>query len=263
MKKEIILSLCAAFSICCTTVTAQRQKFNFNGNWQIHYPAEALQNAGKTRTVTLPRAWNEDWAYRVNIAQLPDDTCRYTKVFNAPTEWEGKHVFIEFEGARQSAEVWLNGHRLGIHQNGVMAFGFDLTPYIIIGKENLLEVLTDNDWAYKEKNPTASTFQWNNKNFNINMGGLPKNVNLHVTDAVYQTLPLYSNLGTIGTYIYGSNYDIKGKKVTANAEAQVINSTKSPQRVSLEVEVIDREGKKIAQFSGKSKLIAAGDTTTL
>ena len=288
MKQRSFLSLCAAFAICCTTITAQRQKLNFNGDWQIHYPAEALENAGKTRTVTLPRAWNEDWAYRVNNADIPDDTCRYTKVFTAPMEWAGKHVFIEFEGARQSAEVWLNGKRLGIHQNGVMAFGFDLTPYIRVGKENRLEVFTDNDWAYKEKNADGSplleekgateskdgnnlpnnklaptSFQWNNKNFNMNMGGLPKNVNLHVTDGVYQTLPLYSNLGTIGTYIYGSNYDIKGKKVTANAEAQVINSTKSAQKVSLEVEVIDRDGKKIAQFSGKSKLIAAGDTTIL
>ena len=152
MKQKIILSLCTVFTFCSPTVTAQRQKLNFNGDWQIHYPAEALENADKTQTVTLPRAWNEDWAYRVNIAQLPDDTCRYTKVFTAPMEWEGKHVFIEFEGARQSAEVWLNGKRVGIHQNGVMAFGFDLTPYIKFGKENRLEVLTDNDWAYKEKN---------------------------------------------------------------------------------------------------------------
>ena len=32
-----------------------------------------------------------------------------------------------------------------------MAFGFDLIPYIRIGKENILEVKTDNSWAYKEK----------------------------------------------------------------------------------------------------------------
>lgn len=270
------------------TACAEREKFNFNGNWQIHYPAKAIQYPNQTKTVTLPRAWNEDWAYRVNIADLPDDTCRYTKVFTAPEEWRNKHIFIEFEGARQSAEVWLNGHRLGIHQNGVMAFGFELTPYIYIGKENRLEVLTDNDWAYKEKNADGTpllvekggtetkdgnnlpnnrlaptSYQWNNKNFNMNMGGLPKNVKLHVTDNIYQTLPLYSCLGTTGTYIYGSDYDINGRKVTANAEAQVINSSDKAEKVSLQVEVFDNEGKRIAQWNGKSQLIAAGDTATL
>ena len=84
--------------------------------------------------VTLPRAWNEDFAYKVGIAQLPDDTCRYVKTFTPPMQWKGKKVFIEFEGVRQCAEVWLHGHCPGMHENGVMAFGFDLTPYIIPAK---------------------------------------------------------------------------------------------------------------------------------
>ncbi|MBR1666689.1 MAG: DUF4982 domain-containing protein [Bacteroidaceae bacterium] len=284
MKKLTTICMLA----CAIPVMAQRQKLNFNGNWQIHLPQKAIVDAGQTKTVTLPHAWNEDWAYRVDIHDLPDDTCRYRKVFTAPQDWAGKHVFLEFEGARQSAEVWLNGHRLGLHQNGVMAFGFELTPYLYIGKENLLEVLTDNDWAYKEKNPDGTelgapkgatvttdgnnlpgntlqptSFQWNNKNFNMNMGGLPKNVYLHVTGDIYQTLPLYSNLGTTGTYIYGTDYDIKGKKVTANVEAQVINSSAKAQSVALQVEVQDNEGKSVAKFTGKSRLIAAGDTATL
>ena len=280
-------------SILCSLLFAvspafAQRKIKFNADWQIHYPAEALSLAGQTRTVTLPRAWNEDWAYRVNIHDLPDDTCRYVKTFTVPYEWAGKHVFIEFEGARQSAELWLNGHRLGLHQNGVMAFGFELTPYLLIGRENRLEVLTDNDWTYRERNvdgterstpgdATATkdgnnlpdnmlqptSFQWNNKNFNMNMGGLPKNVWLHVTGDIYQTLPLYSNLGTTGTYVYGTDYDIRDKKVTANVEAQVINTSAKTQRVSLQVEVIDNDGRQVARFKGKAQPIAAGDTVVL
>ena len=284
MRQKLFL-LCFA---CAVSSVAQRQKLNFNGDWQIHYPEAAILHPGETRTVTLPHAWNEDYAFRVGIASLPDDTCRYTKVFTAPQEWAGKHVFIEFEGARQSAEVWLNGHRLGLHQNGVMAFGFELTPYLYIGKPNRLEVLTDNDWAYKEKNPDGTellvpkgtvetkdgnnlpnnklaptSFQWNNKNFNMNMGGLPKNVYLHVTGDVYQTLPLYSNLGTTGTYVYGTDYDIKGRKVTAHVEAQVINSSDKARKVALQAVVLDNDGKQVAKFTGKPQLIAAGDTATL
>ena len=285
MQKLIIIIL---FIASVFSAQGQRLKINFNGNWQIHYPAEAIQYPNQTKTVTLPHAWNEDWAYRVTIAQLPDDTCRYTKVFYAPEEWKGKHVFIEFEGARQSAEIWLNGHRIGLHQNGVMAFGFELTPFIIIGKENRLEVLTDNDWAYKERNPDGTpllveksegetkdgnnlpnnrlaptSFQWNNKNFNMNMGGLPKNVILHVTGDVYQTLPLYSNLGTTGVYVYGTDYDIKGKEVTANIESQVCNASKEKQTVTLNVEIFDNDGKQIAKFNGKPQAIPAGQAAVL
>lgn len=132
-----ILTICML--VCALPVVAQRA-LNFDADWQM---------GGKN--VTLPRAWNEEYAFKVRIAALPDDTVRYVKTFVAPKEWKGKKVFIEFEGARQAAEVWLNGHRLGLHENGVMAFGFDLTPYLYIGKENRMEVLTDNDWGYKER----------------------------------------------------------------------------------------------------------------
>ena len=283
MSKLAILLL----TLCSIPMMAQRQKLNFNGNWEIHYPTSAIHHPVSKVHVTLPHAWNEDYAYRVNISQLPSDTCRYTKRFVIPSEWKGKHLFIEFEGARQSAEVWLNGHRLGLHQNGVMAFGFELTPYIKEFGENVLEVLIDNDWGYKERNQdgtpliveskgdvkdgnnlpnntlSATSYQWNNKNFNMNMGGLPKNVYLHVTDEVYQTLPLYSTLGTTGVYVYGSDYDISGRKVTAHVESEIINSSPRTLKVALDVEIYDNEDNQVARFSGKPQTVSAGDTATL
>lgn len=275
--------LTTVLSFCAFSVMAQRD-INFNGNWCLHYPKSSRLHSGEVKSVTLPRAWNEDEAFRVGIASLPDDTCRYTKRFDAPLAWRGKRVFIEFEGARQAAQVWLNGQYVGIHQNGVMAFGFDLTPFIRLGQENCLEVLTDNDWNYRERGATMSTnttmtkdgnnlpnnalapnsFQWNNKNFNMNMGGLIKNVKLHVVDDIYQTLPLYSNLGTTGTYVYGSDYDIKRRMVTVNVESQVINSTNTAKQVALNVELLDADGKRVATFKSKRQtVLAPGDTIML
>ena len=282
MSRNLFVSFGFCLFSCAVSITAQPQtKYNFNGNWQIHYPRQCVNHHGTVETVTLPRAWNEDYAFRVGIASLPDDTCRYVKSFRVPREWEGRRVFIEFEGARQSAEVWLNGRYVGLHQNGVMAFGFDLTPYIVYDGDNRLEVLTDNDWAYRERGVSTdgeavadgnglphnallpATYQWNNKNFNMNMGGLPKNVWLHVVGDVYQTLPLYSNLGTTGVYVYGTDYDIRGRKVTANVESQVINASATSHRVTLNVEVLDTEGRRVARFSGKPVSVMAGDTVTL
>lgn len=279
MKIHVI----ALLSLLCALSAHAQRDINFNRGWQLHYPASSRLHPGEVKAVTLPRAWNEDEAFRVGIASLPDDTCRYTKTFAAPETWRGKHVFIEFEGARQAAEVWLNGHHVGLHQNGVMAFGFELTPYIRYGEENHIEVLTDNSWAYKERgvepgpddvavkdgnslpNNTLEpcSFQWNNKNFNMNMGGLPKNVKLHVVGDVYQTLPLYSNLGTTGVYVYGTDYDIGRRHVTAHVESQVINSSSMPRKVALRVEIFDIAGRKVAGFSGKPHQAMPGDTITL
>ena len=259
----------AALLWCALSATAQRT-INFNADWVMN-----------GRTVTLPRAWNEEYAFKVPIEKLPDDTVRYIKTFTAPKHWKRKKVFIEFEGARQAAEVWLNGHHVGLHENGVMAFGFDLTPYILPGRENRLEVLTDNSWSYKERGASQegetltdanelpnntlqpASFQWNNKNFNANYGGLPKNVRLHVTERLYQTLPLYSSLGTTGVYIYARDIDPDTRCATLHAESEVRNETGRTQTFVYEAEVTDRDGSAIACFRSEPVTIKPGETKTV
>lgn len=229
-----------------------RDTYNFNSDWRIDDSKDV---------VTLPHAWNEDEAFKVGIAAMSDTVAWYRKTFVMPDSTAGKHVFIEFEGARQCAEVFLNGQRVGLHENGVMAFGFDITPYIVKG-ENTVAVRTDNDWDYKEHD-TQSTFQWNNRNFNANYGGLVKNVWLHVTGDVYQTLPLYSTLGTTGVYIYPKDIDIQGRQATICVESEVENEGDSTVRRRLEVTVTDADGKTVCAFAGAETDIPAGSTAIL
>lgn len=234
-----------------------RDTYNFNSDWRI----------GKSKkTVTLPRAWNEDEAYKVYIHSMSDSVIWYRKNFVLPESAKGKKVFIEFEGARQAAQVIVNGKEVGMHENGVMAFGFDITPYIKTGEGkkniNLIEVRTDNDWKYREK-ASNSMFQWNNNNFNSNYGGLPKNVWLHITDNVYQTLPLYSNLKTTGVYVYAKEYDIQGHAATICVESQVKNDTDQPVKRSLKVNVEEIDGSTVCAFEGKEVMIPAFGTATL
>ena len=213
-------------------VTAQR-RMNFNADWTI---------GEDNRLVTLPRAWNENDAYRVSIEQLPTAVVWYRKEFSLP-DVKGKKVFIEFEGVRQAGEVYVNGDSVGMSENGAMAFGFDITPYIKKGK-NRIEVKTDNSWNYREKS-SNSPYQWNDKNFNANYGGITKNVWLHITDEVYQTLPLYSNLKTTGTYVYLTDADIQQHTATIAVETEVKNDSKQPRQLRMQVlfpSVLQAEG---------------------
>jgi len=212
--------------------------------------------------VTLPRAWNERSAFAVSIADLPTDTVRYVKTFRLPREARGKRVLIEFEGVRQAARVWLNGHLLGLHENGITAFGFDLTPYIIYKGENRLEVLTDNHWDYREQ-ATGTTFQWNNKNFNANYGGLWRRVRLHVLGDVYQTLPLYSSFGTTGVYVYAEDFDMEKGEATVVVESQVRNDSKKPRNVALHAVLSEAQGAGNHTFPVGSDVVAANTTKVL
>src|SRR6185295_7089017 len=79
------------------------------------------------KSVTLPYAWNEDEAFKKDIAQLSTGIAWYRKRFKIPVSDIGKKIFLEFEGIRQAGEFFLNGKSIGIHENGVMGFGFDIT----------------------------------------------------------------------------------------------------------------------------------------
>lgn len=120
----------------------------------------------------------------------------------------------------------------------------------------------DNSWNYRERT-SGQRFQWNDKNFNANYGGIPKNVFLHITDKLYQTLPLYNNLKTTGIYIYGSNYDIAGKKVTVNAESQVRNEDSKSRSFRFFAKILDADGKEVGHFDGERYTLKPGETKTV
>ena len=244
----------------------ERKKYNFNSEWKLRigdFPKakDTKFDDSKWKQVTLPHAFNEDEAFKLSIEQLTDTVVWYRKSFQIPELKSNQKVFVEFEGVRQRGDFYLNGHYLGRHENGVMAVGFDLTPHIKEG-ENVIAVRTDNDWMYREEG-SNSKFQWNDRNFNANYGGIPKNVFLYVTDNVYQTLPLYSNLKTTGVYVYAQDFDIQGRKATIHAESEVRNDSKATRQFSYQVTILDADGKLMKTFQGDKVTLKAGETKTV
>ena len=276
MKLLRLILLATLVTLSVSAEAVGRTKLNFNSDWKLCVGdfSEATQtdfDDSGWKQVTLPYAFNGDEAFRKDIVDLTDTIVWYRKRFLVNSEEgivnsEGLRVgasagmkyFIEFEGVRQGADFYLNGHHLGFSENGVMACGFDLTPYIKKG-ENVLAVRCDNSWTY-ESRQYKSRYQWNDRNFNANYGGIPKNVYLHVTDKLYQTLPLYSNLGTTGTYIYATDFDIPNHKAVIHAESQVKNEDTKERSFTFFAKVLDADGKEVAQFSGESVTLQPGET---
>jgi beta-galactosidase len=239
--------------------------FNFNPGWKLWVgdstnAAQPGLDDSTWRGVTLPRAWNEDSAFKVAIDQHPTGIAWYRKHFKLSADSTGKKVFLEFEGVRQAGEFYLNGQWIGRHENGITAVGFDITDTVLPApQENVVAVRTDNAWDYREKE-TRQRYQWSDRNFNANYGGIPKNVKLHLTDKLHQTLPLWSQLKTTGVYVYGSDFDIPGKAATISAESEVRNEHAEPRTFIYEVTLADLNGSVVKRFAAVAATLAPGET---
>ena len=277
MKNSFVCILCALIGFSTTAFAGDR--LNFNAGWLVKVGAEKTSSGSKCddsqwERVTLPHSFNQHEAFAKRIDDLTDTTAWYRKHFVLPEKMKNaKKFFIEFEGVRFGARVFLNGKELGWGDNGVMAFGFDMTPYIKKNGDNVLAVFVDNSWHYREhkktwneraKKETRSGFQWNDKNFFCNYGGINKNVWLHVMyDDVYQTLPLYTNLETTGVYVYATDHNVKARTAKIHAESQVKNDGTTAKTVGYQVKIKSvADGKQVASFSGKTVTIEPGQTAT-
>ncbi len=229
-------------------------------------------------TVSVPHAINaEDSFDGVGVdageASLYRGFMFYRKTITIPESDAGKKFLLEFEAFRQSVYVYVNGVMVGYNEAGVTAAGFDITDYIVAGKENLIAVATDNASGRGSSFTTQETvpghepgdlsgvgYQWNTKDFNEVQGGLTGNVNLYAKNMIYQTLPLYSNLKTTGNYIYGSNFDLRENSADITVKAEVRNETGEAKDITLQVDVVDGDGMLVASFAKTAKVAAATDT---
>ncbi|MNX66133.1 Beta-galactosidase [compost metagenome] len=268
MKKALLYFVLILFNSTLFSQEFKREKYNFNADWKLKTGdsknAESPSfNDNSWKKVTLPHAYNQEEAFEKDIDHLTTGIVWYRKKFKLPKGIKDRKVFLEFEGIRQAGVIYLNGQKIGLHENGVMAFGFDISnlakPF---PKENTIALRIDNDWKYKEQ-ATGASYQWNNINFNANYGGIPKNVFLHITNKLYQTLPLYSNLKTSGVYIYPSKIDIWTESAVINAETEVHNEFETSKTIQYDVIIENLDGEKIANFSGDKTTILPNETKIL
>lgn len=65
---------------------------------------------------------------------------QYVKYFTVPEDWEGKPLYVSFQGVESAFALWMNGTYVGYSEDTFTPSEFDLTPYVKDG-ENKLAVL--------------------------------------------------------------------------------------------------------------------------
>ena len=105
-------------------------------------------NDNSWRTLDLPHDWAIEGPFsdtlENNTGLLPwKGIGWYRKHFIVSENDKEKRIYIDFDGAMANAKVWLNGKYVGEWPYGYTSFRLDLTPYIIIGKKNVIAVRLD------------------------------------------------------------------------------------------------------------------------
>jgi beta-galactosidase len=272
-----------------------RATLNFNYDWKFIREDAAGAEApafddSKWTTVATPHSFNDVDSFRMIISHGGGDRGTYKglswyrKHFKLPQAIAGSKVFLEFEGMRQAGDIYLNGKQIGLYENGINAYGIDITDALLPGgKENVLAVKVDNTTTYKERafcvaNPKNADgtdcvpigYEWNANDFNPDHGGINRRVWLHVTGKIHQTLPLFYGLESQGVYVHAGNFNLAKKTADVTVEAEVHNGSGDRATVGLSVVVVDHSGHVCTQFDGdpvdmvdgeKSVQIATGSLT--
>ena len=159
--------------------------------------------------VTLPHTWNAADGTDGGNDYWRGTAC-YCRRLTPPALAAGEQLWLEFEGAAMTAEVYLNGRKLARHAGGYSTFRVELTPALVEGV-NLLAVLVDNsenDTVYPQK--ADFTFY----------GGLYRPVHLLTVPAGHFALSYHGGSGLKVTPIV----NLEARRATVTVEAYTENA---------------------------------------
>lgn len=222
--------------------------------WQFNFVGEAGPDAHDPKPenwqqVSVPHTWNRVGYYlsdpqtHVNSAQSVNKAQGvgwYYLSFTPSADGAGKRAFLEFEAASRTAEVWLNGVRLGEHRNPFGRFRLDATDAIRFGQANSLYVKVDNTQP-RFGNSTADVLPMTGDFFV--RGGLYRPVSLVLANQVHIDL-----LDSGGPGVYAATRSADAMRATIDLVARVKNDSSTTRDVTVDVQLLDNVGKAVASW---------------
>lgn len=65
----------------------------------------------------------------------------YKRTFTTPEDWDGKEIFVSFQGVESAFYVWINGQKVGYGEDSYTPDEFDISKYLKpAGEENTISV---------------------------------------------------------------------------------------------------------------------------
>ncbi len=164
----------------------------------------------------------------------------YRRTFTLPDTWNGKRVFVHFDGISSAAYVWVNGQYVGYTQGSNNDAEFDLTSYVHAGENNIsVQVLRWCDGSYLEGQDI------------FHMSGIFRDVYLFATPKTYvRDHYITCELDKASGYRSGA----------LNVEIAVDNRDGAAVSKTVEVELLSPSGERLALMR-QDVAFAAGETS--
>ncbi|MDA0766847.1 MAG: DUF4981 domain-containing protein [Verrucomicrobia bacterium] len=122
-------------------------------NWQLHgYGTPNYTNVTYPFKKDPPRVMGVPDAHYLTFPESNrNQVGSYRRNFSVPDSWNGRRVFIAFEGVDSAFYLWVNGQQVGYSQDSRTTAEFDLTKYLQKGDNVLaVEVYQHSDGSYLE-----------------------------------------------------------------------------------------------------------------
>jgi beta-galactosidase len=120
-------------------------------NWQLKgYGVPIYTNVTYPFNPLPPTIMNEN-PPEYTSAKLNNPVGSYRREFVIPKGWDGRQVYIHFDGVKSAFYLWVNGEKVGYSQGSMTPTEFNITKYLQEGKNVLaVEVYRWSDGSYLE-----------------------------------------------------------------------------------------------------------------
>src|SRR6188768_3792592 len=194
-----------------------REIFKINNGWQFAKEIKE-DNSLQWQKITIPHTWN--------VEDVMDDTPGYyrgvglyKRNIKIDKKFRGKQLYLFFEAANQTTEVYINGKKAGEHIGGYSGFYIPLTTLLDIDGENEILVKVDNSYDQNIA-PLSADFTF--------YGGIYRDVFLVVVEPVHFSLNDHA-----GDAVYISTPSVNNSSAIVNIKAIVSNDDKNKKDVNI------------------------------
>ncbi|UOQ96757.1 malectin domain-containing carbohydrate-binding protein [Hymenobacter sp. 5317J-9] len=207
------------------------------------------------QTVAVPHNWDAYEGYRRQRHGNRHGYAWYRKTFTTGPAAKDARSFLFFEGVGSYATVWLNGQKVGYHAGGRTTLTLDVTAVLKpAGQPNVLALRADHP-ANIQDLPWVCGGCSEERGFSEGSQpmGIFRPVSLVVTSPV--------RVEPFGVHVWADS-TVSAQAAKLNVETEVKNYGAASQTLTISSQLLDRQGRSVAEISTKQKL-AAGAATQL
>ncbi len=202
------------------------QKYTFVRNWPF--------------VMTPPRTEAES-AYTTPRTE-PNAVGSYRRDVELPADWDGREVFIQFDGVDSFFYLFVNGQKVGFSKDSRTAAVFDITKYLRPGRN----VIAAEVYRYCDGSYLECQDMWR-------LSGIFRDVFLYsVPKTFLRDFFVHTDFpqNEDGTSDYASS--------TLRVDVDLDNRGDAEAAVTVEGELLDAENRRVATLDGKSLTLASG-----